>query len=49
MEMSRITLKNILFVLLLGALAAISGIHAAKKESKKNVIVAENTIVIPPE
>ena len=39
MEMGRITLRNILVALLLGSLAAISGIHTAKKE----VIETEST------
>lgn len=35
MEMSRITLRNILVVLLIGSLAAIGGVHSAKKEPVK--------------
>lgn len=35
MEMSRITLRNILAALLIGSIAAICGIHTAKKEAIK--------------
>ncbi len=49
MDYGRITIRNILIALLLGSIAAIWGLHDAKKETKEDKIATGSTIVIPPE